>query len=494
MKRMISLFLCAAMLLSLAPLSAPARAAQTTTSQTAPLRARQYGEQTELVVDQNGLAGRILYPLGDIEPIDTVLTTWASLTLAACEKTAKAADAEKGVKARLSVDYEAYETAKRYVGIEEYGSYQAVGGETTYILYTFNYDLATGKPLALFEVIDESHTDAVIALVQKKLAQAGVTDAGANGLVSKDDLHQFGLVNDGIEWLFITESGIAGVFAAFAELLPYLALTQATPAPTATPAPAADAAPAIEQTAVCTSGGAHVRSGPGTSYALLGSVPLNAQIEVIKSFASDNWHEIWYNNQVAYIASGLVRLTGEKEGETIGWVTSDYVHIRAGAGTEYAVVGTLDYQARVEIIQRDAVGRWHKIWFNNQAAYVYDQYIHIGDHPINPPAPGEETPAPEKIEPDPVSKTSVSVSEIGTSTTDNLVVRQSRTVHADYYGKLSKGQQVYILEYGDTWCKIYVPLSNDNGYIGYAHTKYLEITNPDVTEAENDNPKIIVGR
>ena len=495
MKRAITLILCAALALCALPAGRTAAAAAGTPalSQTAPLKARQYGEEQELVVDQNGFAGQIRYPAGDVEDIDTVLLTWASLTMSECEKQAQAGKAgADGVKATIDVDYEAFESASRYVGIEEYGTYRLNGKDAPgYLLYTFNYDLAAGKPLALFEVIDEAHMDAVIALVQKKLAEASVTNVGSDGVLAKDDMHEFVLRDDGVEWLFLTDTGIVGALVAYDELLGYLSLAEATPAPTVTPAPTEK--PAIEQTAVCIHDGSHIRSGPGTEYDLLGTVNANDTLEVVKSNAASGWHEIWYNGGLAYIAATLVRLSTEPTKLITGWVTSDFVHIRAGAGTKYAIVGTLNYQDKVEIIQKDVRGHWHKIWFNDQVAYVYDKYVHIGSQPVNTPDPAAATPAPEEITPRTVSKTSVSVSEVGTCTTNGVIVRSARSIHADYYGKLSAGEQVYILEYGDAWCEIYVPVSNNNGYIGYAHTKYLSISTPEVTEAQQENPKIIAG-
>ena len=397
------------------------------------------------------------------------------------------------------MDYEAYESdSGRFVGIEEYGTYRLNGAEKPgYLLYTLNYDLVAGKPLALYEVVNEAHMDAVIALVQKKLAESGVTGVGKDGVPTKDDMREFVIRDDGVEWLFLTEDGIVGALVPYDELLTYLSLTQATPAPTATPAPVEK--PAIEQTAVCIHDGSHIRSGPGTEFDLMATINANTQLEVVKSNAVKGWHEIWFDGQTGYIAASLVRLANQPVKLITGWVTSDYVHIRAGAGTKYEIVGSLNYQDRVDIIQKDVRGHWHKIWFNDSVAYVYDKYIYIGARPVNTPDPTVATPPPAQTLPPTeiraslVPKTSVSVSEVGTCTTNGVIVRAARSVNADYYGKLTAGEQVYILSYSDSWCEIYVPASNNNGYIGYAHTKYLDISTPEVTEAQQENPKIIAG-
>lgn len=493
MKRTITWLLCAMLLLCAFVPARTAQAALTVTSQTAPLKARQYGEEQELVVDQNGFAGQIRYPAGDVEAIDTVILTWASLTMSECEKQAQSGKAaDNGIKATIDVDYEAYESAGRFVGIEEYGTYKLNGEDKPgYLLYTHNYDLAAGKPLALSEVVNTAHMDAVIALVQKKLAESSIVGVGKDGVLTKDDMREFVIRDDGIEWLFITDTGIVGAIVPYDELLSYLSLTEVTPAPTATPAPAEK--PAIEQTAVCIHDGSHIRSGPGTEYDRIDTINANTELEVVKSNAAKGWYEIWYNNQIAYISSSLVRLASEPAKLTTGWVTSEFVHIRSGAGTKYDIVGQLNYQDKVEIIQPDVRGHWHKIWFDDQVAYVYDKYIYIGARPVNTPDPAAATPAPAEISPRTVSKMSVSVSEVGTCTTNGVIVRSARSIHSDYYGKLVAGEQVYILEYSDSWCEIYVPVSNNNGYIGYAHTKYLDISTPEVTEAQQENPKVIAG-
>ena len=58
-------------------------------------------------------------------------------------------------------------------------------------------------------------------------------------------------------------------------------------------------------------------------------------------------------------------------------VTAYHLNIRAGAGTAYAVIGTLDQGQAVTVIER---GAWYQVQTETGAAgYIYSKYCKIGE-------------------------------------------------------------------------------------------------------------------
>lgn len=101
-------------------------------------------------------------------------------------------------------------------------------------------------------------------------------------------------------------------------LTPTLTATPALPEPTftSTPEPTATPAPAAPQ--VVAASPVNIRSGPGTNYSVVGSLPPNAPLTVTGRNAEGNWWQ--------------VRLPGDQA----GWVAASVVE--AQNGTEVAIV------------------------------------------------------------------------------------------------------------------------------------------------------------
>ena len=106
----------------------------------------------------------------------------------------------------------------------------------------------------------------------------------------------------------------------------------------------------------------NVRSGPGTSYKLLGTAAKGAILTVTQPYYASAWHEIVYNNQKAYINTQYLRLFydntgegGDTPGSTIvynqGKVinVNESVNLRTGPSTAYAKAGTAAKNQVLEI-------------------------------------------------------------------------------------------------------------------------------------------------
>ncbi|MGL5616214.1 MAG: SH3 domain-containing protein [Sarcina sp.] len=150
----------------------------------------------------------------------------------------------------------------------------------------------------------------------------------------------------------------------------------------------------------------NVRSGAGTNYSTIGSLKNGETIKIIGE--KSGWYEISYSGKVGYVSKKYIKITGEVKPENpggsgnnsnggsnnsggtgngsnsggesvtekVGQVTvSSTLNVRAGAGTNQRVIGTLKNGAKVNIISEE--NGWYKISHNNGTGYVSKKYIKI---------------------------------------------------------------------------------------------------------------------
>ena len=137
------------------------------------------------------------------------------------------------------------------------------------------------------------------------------------------------------------------------------------------------------------SGSLNVRSGAGTTYAVVGSLNNGAKVEVSKE--QSGWAQI-------------------KSGSVQGWVSADYItygntttppttpttkkatvkvsgslNIRSGAGTGYGIVGYLTNGLVIDVYKEQ--NGWADIQYGNVRGWVSTDYIVYGDNSTSNPNP-----------------------------------------------------------------------------------------------------------
>lgn len=110
--------------------------------------------------------------------------------------------------------------------------------------------------------------------------------------------------------------------------------------------------------------GANVRSGPGTSFPVVDALPNGAIIDLLNQ--NGNWFEIadkhWLHNS-------LVDILRLRSGEVIG---TDSLNVRAGADTSYPIVRRLKRGSRVQIF--DQQDQWLRI---GNSEWVFSSFVQI---------------------------------------------------------------------------------------------------------------------
>ncbi len=112
----------------------------------------------------------------------------------------------------------------------------------------------------------------------------------------------------------------------------------------------------------------NVRLGGGTGYARIGTLSRGT---LVSGELEDGWLKFAYDGGTAYCSADyLARVDGDL---TDMHVTCRTLNVRAGAGTNFEILGTLSRGTEVEIL--DVLPGWYKIEYLGGEAYVSAAYI-----------------------------------------------------------------------------------------------------------------------
>ncbi len=126
---------------------------------------------------------------------------------------------------------------------------------------------------------------------------------------------------------------------------------------------------AIGDILMVTSDTLNVRSGPGTGYSVIDMLTYGNQVVVLDGpYVADGytWYEVSYSfggytgwvagEYLAYVSSGGIYI-----GATV-YVTSDFLNIRAGAGTGYAIESTVSYGTELYVFDGPVTANGYTWW------------------------------------------------------------------------------------------------------------------------------------
>lgn len=160
----------------------------------------------------------------------------------------------------------------------------------------------------------------------------------------------------------------------------------------------------------------NIRKGPGTNYSVIGSLKNSQKVNIYGE--EDEFYKIDYisNSKTAYgyvskkyikkfdnkpvepsvpeTNPSIPEVKPENKPETpskkVGQVIniSSRLNIRAGAGTNHKIIGTLSNSEKVEISGEES--GWYKIKYGNITGYVSKNYLKVIEEAINTPSTGQE--------------------------------------------------------------------------------------------------------
>ena len=201
------------------------------------------------------------------------------------------------------------------------------------------------------------------------------------------------------------------------------------------------------------------RSGPSTSYSIIGSLQKGQQVEYISE--SGSWAKVKYNGVTGYV-HGDYLTKSTSTGISTSQGTTQYVNstsglnVRSGAGTTYSKLGTLEYKEKVTVLSTS--NGWAKINYNGQTGYVSSSYLQTT-------VPGGTTSENNN------SSTTTTVKYV--NATSGLNVRSGAGTSYSKIGSLDYKEKVTVLSTSNGWAKI-----NYKGQAGYVSSSYLQSTVP----------------
>lgn len=162
----------------------------------------------------------------------------------------------------------------------------------------------------------------------------------------------------------------------------------AAPTPTPTPSPAPSIEPVTEKEGYINGDYVRFRSGPATSYSILGTYNKGKTLTI--TGISGDWTACKIDGVSGYVYSQYVKETSSNTttptptpetpntSSQAGYITGNNVRFRAGASLSSDIIGELFYGNNVTITGTS--GDWTAITYNGKSGYVSSQYVKTGSY------------------------------------------------------------------------------------------------------------------
>ena len=137
---------------------------------------------------------------------------------------------------------------------------------------------------------------------------------------------------------------------------------------------------AYAEQATVTGNGVNVRSGPGMTYSITGSLKRGTVVEVLNR-SNDSWYQVSWDSGSGYVSSAYLLLSGEGSTAAVtvsqegvaGYIEGMYVCLRSGPGTSYTILGTYSNGKLLTIT--GSSGAWKAVTIDGKEGYVFGTYV-----------------------------------------------------------------------------------------------------------------------
>lgn len=193
----------------------------------------------------------------------------------------------------------------------------------------------------------------------------------------------------------------------------------------------------------------HIRSGPGLSYDVTGSLKKGTQVEVLST--SGDWLEIQDRDGTGWIASWLTTSTDHSVGTSTTIVSQvNQLNVRSNPAIGSAVLGRM--AAGDEAIMTGQDGEWAAIAYNGLNGWVHTDYITQLTEQPSTTVTAEKTSAPQSF----------------TVSVDALNVRKKADLSSKRIGLIHQGESYAVKEVNGNWIRISIG-DNKQGWVYSFH-------------------------
>jgi len=213
----------------------------------------------------------------------------------------------------------------------------------------------------------------------------------------------------------------------------------------------------------------NVRSGPETSYSVVGKVFDGDKVVVLEQ--GNTWDKIqiedvigWVKNEYLIMdnATGVYTVVESVKEDVYKLVSvSSKLNVRNGPGTSYSIVGKLNNGAKVKII--DTNNKWEKIQYNDIEGWVLSEYLYVS----------------QIIKTDPLNNVKV------IKTTTELNIREEANNDSKIISNVKSNEMLTVLEESNGWYKI-----KYNTKTGYIKASYTDDTELYIDTSKSTNQKV----
>ena len=206
----------------------------------------------------------------------------------------------------------------------------------------------------------------------------------------------------------------------------------------------------------------NIRSGQGTDYSIVGSIPDGA-ITVILDKTSDDWYHINYKGTEGYVASRyLVNVLTAENFDATGKVNGTDVLCRERPSTSNAILGTLQDYGTYTVVGIN--NGWYKIVYGSGYAYVRSDLMDIvGDGAATATASSSSTSSSTAVE---------SYSGTGTVTGTYVRCRADASTDSEILGYFTYGGSYEVIGKSGSWYKV----KYDSSTEGFIYGDYLRLS------------------
>ena len=221
----------------------------------------------------------------------------------------------------------------------------------------------------------------------------------------------------------------------------------------------------------------NIRSGPSTSYKVIGSLKKGNTVTITST--QSGWYKIKYGSKTGWVSGQYVKIKSSSNSNNNAsnnsttsskkLVATAGLNVRSGGSTKYKVIGYIKKNETVENIGVSSTG-WYKVKLSDGTiGYASNKYL----KEINTSSESSSNntnSSTDNNNTDNNSNNNATVIETLVATA-NLNLRRGPSTSYGILGVINKGDKVSVIEHTiSTWYKVKL----SNGKIGYCSSKYLK--------------------
>ena len=243
----------------------------------------------------------------------------------------------------------------------------------------------------------------------------------------------------------------------------------------------------------------NLRTGAGTGYSIIETIPQGAQITITDT-SNKSWYRITApSGKSGYMCSDYIQIIGESsDSGSISGVkysarTTAYVNLRRGAGTNYSSILVVPQGATITVLAK-TTSSWYQVQYGSYVGYMYAQYIQItgtiGTATATPKPTATPTAKPSTTPtatPKPTATPNPAAAQTG-KTTAYVNLRSGAGTGYSIYLTVPQGATITVLDTSNpNWYKV-----KYSSYTGYMSSQYIQIQKAATpTPAPTPTPKPI---